>query len=165
VGTNHGLHYYENGKHKEVFKIKDGLPNNVINSMLEDSKGNLWLGTMKGLSKFNLERKTFNNFDTADGLLSNEFKPNSCFKNKDGVFFFGSIGVNMFHPDSIRINTYRPNVFITDLKIINNDSKLKRDSTFWKNINERKEISLTATNNYFTIHYVHIDSKGLVING
>ena len=57
------------------YGIENGLPHEKVVGILEDSKGNLWISTGKGLSKFNSETKTFKNFGVSDGLQGNEFKP------------------------------------------------------------------------------------------
>jgi ligand-binding sensor domain-containing protein len=36
----------------KTYTVGDGLPDNTIKSVLEDSHGNLWLSTNKGISKF-----------------------------------------------------------------------------------------------------------------
>lgn len=52
------------------FTIEDGLPSNTIYDVYEDENGILWIGTDKGVSKFNGLK--FENFSTADGLSDNE---------------------------------------------------------------------------------------------
>lgn len=52
------------------FTIEDGLPSNTIYDIYEDENGILWIGTDKGISRFN--GITFENFSTADGLSDNE---------------------------------------------------------------------------------------------
>ena len=51
-----------------VFDMRDGLPQMKINDVAIDAKGNLWLATRGGLSKFDGEK--FTNYTTKDGLLS-----------------------------------------------------------------------------------------------
>jgi ligand-binding sensor domain-containing protein len=41
----------------KIFSKKNGLPNNVIYGILNDNKGNLWLSSNKGISKFNIFQK------------------------------------------------------------------------------------------------------------
>lgn len=81
------------------YTIKNGLASNTIYDIYRDKKGYFWLGTDKGISRFN--GISFENFTTADGLSDNEcffFRPDPygrlwigtynghlCFY-KDGVF-------------------------------------------------------------------------------
>ena len=73
-------------------------------------KGNLWLSTQKGISKFNSTTGMFTNYDEKDGLQSNFFTY-ACHQDKSGRMYFGGInGFNEFYPDRIRDNTYIPPV-------------------------------------------------------
>ena len=103
------------------FTIKDGLPNNTINGILTDDKGNLWISTNNGLSRFNPTNQTFHNYDVHEGFSSNEFNHGAYYKNDEGQFFFGNIsGFNSFYPDSIQANPYHPPVVFTDFRLFNN---------------------------------------------
>ncbi len=104
---------------KEEFTIytkKDGLANEVIYNILEDKHGRFWLSTDEGISRFDPSSKTFRNFDQSSGLQSNEFNFSACVIRETGEFVFGGMhGFNIFHPDSIKDNAYRPPVVISAL--------------------------------------------------
>ncbi|MCD6116457.1 response regulator [bacterium] len=127
VGTDKGLNLLnEDGKTFTRFTRKDGLANDMVYAILEEDDttnskcGNLWLSTNKGLSKFDPDKKKFKNFDVHDGLQSNEFNAGAAYKMKNGYLFFGGIdGFNMFYPDSIKINSYAPQIMITDFQLYN----------------------------------------------
>ncbi len=105
----------------------DGLANNIVYGILGDKNGNLWLSTNKGLSKFNPNTKVFKNYDQSFGLQSNEFNQDAFFENKNGEMFFGGIkGFNMFYPENIKDNLFKPPVVITSFKKFNKDVKLSR---------------------------------------
>ena len=57
--------------------------------MVQDDKGNLWLGTQKGLSKFDPRTNGFKNFKVSDGLQSNEFSVDACLNSRNGEMYFG----------------------------------------------------------------------------
>jgi ligand-binding sensor domain-containing protein/signal transduction histidine kinase len=158
VGATEGLLRIENKKAVKRYTVKDGLPNNIVNGILEDRSGNLWLSTTKGLSKFNPEEVTIQNYTTSDGLSGDEFKPNACFKNKDGLFFFGGKGVTVFDPDNIQRNPYPPPVYITDFKIFNKSVAIgEKDSLLRKQITETKEISLSYSENFFSFEFAALN--------
>ena len=50
------------------YTVKDGLPGNYILAIKEGSDGNLWIGSNKGLSKF--DGATFLNYSQTNGLIS-----------------------------------------------------------------------------------------------
>ena len=50
------------------YTVKHGLPGNYILAIHEGSDGNLWIGSNKGLSKF--DGTTFLNYSQTNGLIS-----------------------------------------------------------------------------------------------
>jgi hypothetical protein len=123
VGTRGGgLNKFD--KEKEIFTYyteHDGLPSNVIYSILKDKHENLWMSTTNGISKFNPDTEYFNNYDEADGLQGNNFQLMSFHKAWDGEMFFGGPnGLSAFYPDSIKPNPTRSKPMITGLSILNN---------------------------------------------
>ena len=122
IGTEGGgllLFNRANGNYKR-FTTADGLPNNTILRILEDDKGNLWLSTYNGLSRFDPVKKIYRNFSQSDGLQSNQFSFNAGLALKTGEFLFGGIkGFNIFYPDSIYDRKETLKIFVTDLKIDN----------------------------------------------
>lgn len=53
----------------ENYRIEDGVPQSQVTSVLQDSRGFLWLGTRDGLARFDGEE--FKRIGTRDGLCSN----------------------------------------------------------------------------------------------
>ncbi len=104
---------------------KDGLPNGVIYGILEDKKGNLWLSTNRGLSRFNPRKREFRNFYKEDGLQSNEFNRGAYYTDeRTGEMFFGGLnGFNIFDPAKIKDDDFRPPAVITEL-MINGEGRL-----------------------------------------
>ncbi len=93
----------------------DGLPSNQVNGILEDGKGDLWLSTLKGLSRFDPQKEVFRNYDPTDGLAGYEFN-GTCIKTHDGKMYFGGVnGLTAFIPDRIRQNPYIPGIVLTSL--------------------------------------------------
>lgn len=67
------------------FGIEEGLPQSSIYTMLQDKDGNMWVGTMSGVSKYN--GLSFENFSKKDGLSENRVTA-SCL-DKDGNIWLG----------------------------------------------------------------------------
>ena len=104
------------------YTARNGLPDDIVYSILEDSQGNLWISTNTGLVKFDTKTKTFRNYDVLDGLQSNEFTIGSSLKCTNGEMLFGGIsGFNMFDPDSILENNYIPPTVITRFKVLDKE--------------------------------------------
>jgi len=73
------------------FTQKDGLPGNFILTLKEGPEGKLWIGTNKGLSRF--DGKTFQNYSTLNGLIS-DFIFSVEFTQDHSVWLGGYYGVN-----------------------------------------------------------------------
>ena len=67
-----GLSKYNEAKDDFItFGIEEGLPDDVVYNVLEDSNGFLWFGTNKGLVKFNPDNSFIKVFSINDGLPFN----------------------------------------------------------------------------------------------
>lgn len=108
----------------EYFNMDNGLPSNLIYSIVEDDLNCLWIGTAYGISKFDKKTQTFTNFDIKDGLLGYVCNREGILKRSDGSILVGTTnGLNTFKPAEIRNISYLPDVFFTGLRI---QSKLVR---------------------------------------
>ncbi len=126
------------------YKEEEGLPNNVIYSILSDGQGNLWLSTNKGLAKFNVQTETFTNYTSRDGLQSNEFNQGADYRAPDGEMFFGGVnGLNIFYPEAIHDNPYIPPIVITDLEILNESVEPGEGSVLQHPIESTEALNLT----------------------
>ncbi len=98
--------------------VNELLPNPVVNGIQEDDRGNLWIATNSGLSRYNPTEHTIQNFGKSDGLQGNEFNYTSSTKTRDGTMYFGGVkGLNRFHPSQVKMSDFNPKLVITDIKI------------------------------------------------
>lgn len=163
TGTTNGLLLLnkETGEILKTYTLRDGLPNNVINGILEDNSGNLWLSTNNGISCFNLKNKTFNNYSQRAGLQSSEFIHGAYAEGVNNDFFFGGIeGITRFFPEKISKNTSKPKVILTDFKILNQSVKIGKDKdkfTLSKSISETQKLELPYRHNSFSFEFTAIE--------
>ncbi len=163
VGTSGGgLHKFKRSKKLvsllNTYTIKDGLPNNIIHGILEDSQENLWIGTNKGLSRYTRSTNTFRNYRENAGLQSYEFNANSCYKTKNGEMYFGgSKGFNRFFPEKIIDNLYIPPVVITSFKITDRAAGVHGELPLQKEINFKDKVALSYKDNIFSIEFAALD--------
>lgn len=122
IGTEGGglLRYVNEAKRFNRYTEKEGLSNNSVLSILEDSTGKLWISTFNGLTAFEPGTGKFKNFYESDGLQSNQFNYNAALVLKSGEFLFGGIkGFNIFKPQNIKQYSKMPRTLITGLRIDN----------------------------------------------
>ncbi|OQB23010.1 MAG: Diguanylate cyclase DosC [candidate division BRC1 bacterium ADurb.Bin183] len=135
-----------------TFTEKDGLANDTVYGVHEDAEGILWLSTNKGVSKFNPGIMLFRNYDTSDGLQSNEFNTGASHKNRKGEIFFGGInGFNAFFPKDIKDNPIAPTVVLTSFKILDKPARLD------KPIYLADKIPLTWRDRYISFEFAALD--------
>ncbi len=98
------------------YGMKHGVPS-VVNAILEDAQGNLWLSTDHGIIRFNPKEGTVDtHYIKSDGLQGDAFSYGCRLKTKDGRLWFGGTnGANSFHPDQLTQNSYIPPVILTAL--------------------------------------------------
>ena len=134
--------------HFKNYSERDGLANNEVYGILGDNKNNLWISTNNGISKFNTTNQTFHNYNQSDGLQSNEFNQGSFFQGKNGKMYFGGkSGINTFFPDSIKYNSYNPQVVFTSFKDYYRPIKLK--NSIW----ETNQILLSYNDNILSFSF------------
>jgi class 3 adenylate cyclase len=98
-----GVSILDNGKFSKL-TTSSGLISNKTSSILFDSKKNLWIGTIDGITKITGNNKK--SYSKQNGLkFDNVLK---VFEDKDGYIWIGSIGgVNKYDPKSDKItNVY-----------------------------------------------------------
>jgi signal transduction histidine kinase/ligand-binding sensor domain-containing protein len=139
-------------KQYKIFTEKNGLANNVVYGMLKDNKGNLWLSTNYGISKFDTKTEQFKNYDRNDGLPTDEFNTGAFAMDKKRNFYFGGIeGLLIFSPDSISNSTYEPNIAVTNFKVFN--KAIFQNKVYF----DREEINLGYKENFFSFEIASLD--------
>jgi len=159
VGTNTGLNLLDRatGNVKKFDNIYE-LSVEAIYGILQDNKNNIWVSTTKGLIKFDPQTQNYKTFNVLDGLQSNVFTQNACYKATDGRLFFGGInGLNYFYPDSIPENKHVPNVVITDYKLIEQNIPESDLDSYWEMFKTQGKIILPYDRNFVTLDFASLD--------
>ena len=119
VGTGNGLCRYDEATDGFERMAMD-VPNQNVMAIVEDH-GQLWLSTERGIVKY-VPGEGVQRFTRHDGLVSEQFQPNSGLKTSDGRIFFGSTnGFNIFQPYQIKANSVVPPVYITSMELLNHE--------------------------------------------
>jgi len=140
------------------FNLSHGLNSNRIISIQDDFKGNLWLGTVNGLSKFNQINESFTNYSLKQGLPSTRFYFESAGMSKNGELFFGtSNGMISFHPDSIQSRPVIAPVKLTELKIQNRPVNPSENTVLKQAICLTDQIDLRHNQNYLSIEFAALN--------
>lgn len=126
MGSDKGLIRYNLKTGNYTFiNEKNGLANTHLYGLLCDSLGRIWMSSNKGISMYDPGNNICRNYDSNDGLQSNEFNSGAYYKSSSNEFYFGGInGFNVFNPLKIQDNHYTPNVALTHF-MVNDEEALK----------------------------------------
>nr|WP_183580900.1 hybrid sensor histidine kinase/response regulator transcription factor [Mucilaginibacter sp. X5P1] len=134
IGTEGGglvLFDRDNSRIAARYSTENGLCNNSVLNIQEDDKGDLWLSTFYGLSKFDPVAKIFKNYYKSDGLQSNQFHYNSSVRLSSGELVFGGIsGLSRFFPKKIVDLTGEPELVLSGIAV--NNTVLEKNSSLVK---------------------------------
>jgi signal transduction histidine kinase len=130
VGSNKGIFIIDsNGKIMSQLTKKDGLPDECIYAMVLDEKGAIWCSSNKGIFKIKADNSILQ-LKKEDGLQENEFNTNVVARAEDGELFFGGVnGVSSFYPAAISSFREKINLFITNIRI--NNEEAYKDRAVW----------------------------------
>ena len=158
-GLNKLLSIDKNGN--GVFKsysVLDGLPSDVLLSIREDQKQNLWMSTENGISKFIPGEERFENYDDRSITFRVRFSEAASAVTSKGKMLFGaSNGIFMFDPDSINKSRFVPPIVLSKLVIANQDIVPGEGSVLKVGLDDTKELVLSHKENIFAIQYAALD--------
>ncbi len=88
----------------QTYQNEDGLSQSQVQTIIQDSQGYLWFGTVDGLSRFN--GTSFVNFTVKDGMVSNEVT--ACAAIHDGTIWFGHSNgtITIYSPATQRFSKF-----------------------------------------------------------
>lgn len=102
------------------YSTLNGLINDCVYEVIEDSNNNLWVSTNRGISKINLNNQSVTNYNSAIFNLNSEFNSNASLKYNENLFYLGGTeGVVYFNPNSFNTNKYRSNLIIKSVELNN----------------------------------------------
>lgn len=157
IATNNGLVEIDKANNWQLttYTEKNGLPSRTINAMLADSKGNLWLGTTKGLAKFDPSVKTAKAYNLIDGISDLNFNMYAATKSTDGTMYFGTNnGLTTFHPDKIIPLSIKARPTITEILVNDKIAKnLVCSTTQATNVSEIQSLELPYSNNTLSFNF------------
>lgn len=147
----------------EHFDGSDGLVNSMVQSIVEDREGKLWITTEYGISRFDPDTHTFENFFFSTNALGNVYSENSGCVSKDGKLLFGTnYGLVVVNPDKFTNPlAAKPMVAFTNLSI--NGISMRpgdADSPLDRALSYTDHIRLKYFQNSFVIDFSTFDYSG-----
>lgn len=102
----------------EAYDTTNLLPSNIINAMVEDDEGRLWVTTNREICVLDLDASTSTIYNMGNGLTNIGFHDVSYAHHSDGrIIFGGTLGVTILNPKEIKVDSIPVTPCFTDLKI------------------------------------------------
>lgn len=128
-----------------------------IASIVQDSKGDLWVSSLFGLSKYDYHTKTFTNYYTENGIGGNQFNDRaSCISSDGTIYFGGTHGLTFFNPANLKLRRKIPLIF-ESLKVNNQLVIPSANSCIDKAMVLNPDIYLDYDQRSFSISFSAID--------
>jgi len=134
------------------FDTKDGMRSRTVYGITQDSLGELWFSTNKGISKFNIKNKRFKHFDLSHGLVDLEYNHGSIFSDVNNTLYFGAgKGFSSVSPEKVKNNMKTPVVRLTNIL------KLNEPMSFETSLAELSKIVLDYQDQVISFEYVGLN--------
>lgn len=160
-----GVFYYD-GKSFQHLTTKEGLAHNQVIDIYEDKTGNIWFGTLTGVSRY--DGKSFQNYRINNGLslmpneklfLDDHNDVNSIIEDKTGKFWIGTRGHACFYDGKTFTVITHNNKPFTNVRTIIEDQKgniwLGGNDGLWR-FDGRTFTNITTD----FVGYIHEDREG-----
>ncbi len=123
IATPIGINVYD--KQKNVFGVittRDGLPNNIVESIILDPVDQLWVACVGGFCKMNMKTWQITKFDAIDGVQVDNFSNVPIFRLSNGIYLAGGEkGFLSFKPSETYINSPPPAPVITGFQVFDKE--------------------------------------------
>ena len=136
----------------------------TCNNLLKDAKGRLWYNTGEGIAFLHPDGTPGFSLDKGDGFVSVGSNLGSHFQGRDGEIYWGtSIGISVFHPDSLKPNPHPPRVRLTRFQLFNREvlpGGMKEDEDAFyleKDISALEELRLKHHQSVLTFEYAALN--------
>lgn len=153
IGTNGGgLNRYD--AERGTFTSFYGADGDMAHGILEDPQGFLWVGTSRGLARFEPASGRFRNYGLNDGLVCRGFTDRTSYPclSSSGEILWGSVnGMNRFNPRHLRDNPHPPKIVITDVRLFGRPS-LQPERSFW-----RERVEFGYRDNFLSFEFAALD--------
>jgi len=99
------------------YSAADGLRNNYCYSIIEDVRGNMWIGHRLGMSRINSDRTNIRSYSVEQGITA-DCNLHSVINTREGKTVFGtSAGLIAYDPMADKLDTIPPMLNIKELTI------------------------------------------------
>ncbi len=154
-GTADGL-VNQNNNSQMVFNESNGLLCKLVNGIIEDNTGNLWLSTDRGIIRFNIERRSPQLYKQSVEKTITDFIPGAYYKDPAShmLLFGGSNGFVTVNENEYTHADFLPEIHFTGLSIFGKEYNINE---YLKVKRNKGTLRLTPSQNVFAVSFVAHD--------
>ena len=144
----------------QSYTMADGLSSDILLSIEEDKKGNLWFATEEELCKFTPSTGNIENYPSKVFPRHINFNEGAALSTQDGQLMFNTVkGILYFAPDSISTNKYVPPIIFTSFQQAEQTVTPEEGGILSTNIDDTQLIKLPHNRNSFSIQFAALDMR------
>ena len=149
ISSNYGLQEFIEGRPIPItYNEVDNEIKRLAGSLQTDNQGNIWVFTLFGVYKFDVEKRKLVKIDGLSMIDSPG--PSYSWKSKEGAFrVLGAKKLFSFHPDSLSIDKIAPKVLIRGLRFQNGNKQIELN-----NIQHKSSLDFKHTQNDVSLEYI-----------
>ena len=150
-----------NFKKKPEFKSymeSNGAPSNVIFTLKEDKKGNIWFSTQTGIVRFTPKTEQFDSYYPLNNNSYSFIEATVC-STRQGEMAYGTTeGFVIFNPLKTVKSNYVPKIVLTQFQLFNKTMEVGvKGSPLTSVIDETNKLELKHEQNIFSISFAALD--------
>jgi ligand-binding sensor domain-containing protein/GGDEF domain-containing protein len=131
---------------------KEGMKSMTVYGITQDTYGNIWFSTNKGISRYSTDDKSFKHFSLAHGLVELEYTHSAVFTSMNDTSYFGAgKGMSSINPDQINSNLSAPEVRLTSIL------KLNEPMSLGSKLSELTQLELDYSEQLISFEYVGLN--------
>ena len=153
IATLMGINIFDKrNKTFTAITARDGLPNNLVQTVMKDDNGNVWVACYdNGICKINMQRFSITSYDATDGNPGNIFT-SKFYKLKNGTVLIGTTtGFISFNPSSFFSTALPADVYITGIHVF------EKEPAFDSLLINHQPLELSYLENSLRIEFASID--------
>ncbi len=135
------------------YSTKNGLLSDSAWALTEDDEGRVYVGTGKGLSRFDPRNNTWQGFTSKDGLVGDDIK--AFYKDNQGNIWIAAGGITRFNPRAERKASQPTPIYISRVNITGEDLGLPETGAAMVT-----PMQLAPSRNNVTIDFVGVQFEG-----
>jgi CheY-like chemotaxis protein/ligand-binding sensor domain-containing protein/AraC-like DNA-binding protein len=141
-----------------VYRKNSGGPSDVVFTLQEDLKGDIWLSTQTKLAKLNPKTEKFDVYNPVTSSSYNFVEASVCTTPQGDLVYGTTEGFVQFNPQKAMKSKFIPRIVFTQLQVLNKTMEVgAKRSPLFSVIDNVKELKLTHKQNMMSISFAALD--------